>query len=110
MAIHIIRKDMDSLILSLASLARDMERLRAAGAPSETDLAKAPVLHAWEPAFLAAPCLVGAVSNHPLLGDKHIHTSDLVAIDTTAGWARTWSRYYRLGIPASKIAEEVGRA
>lgn len=40
----------------------------------------------------------GAVVGHPLLGDlSHIHTSELFAIGEAAGWARTWSRYYRLG-------------
>ncbi|WP_428990946.1 DUF6634 family protein [Methylocapsa aurea] len=45
------------------------------------------------------PALAGAVAGHPALGDRSIVTSDLCALDAAAGWARTSSRFYRLGRP-----------
>ncbi|WP_439605110.1 DUF6634 family protein [Shinella sp.] len=38
------------------------------------------------------------MSGHPSLGDSALaSTSIVLAIDINAGWARTVSRYYRLG-------------
>jgi len=46
------------------------------------------------------PALAGATTGHPLLGDcPIIRTSELFAIDADRGWARTYSRFYRLGRP-----------
>ncbi len=38
---------------------------------------------------------------HPILPDTDIITSQLFGLDATAGWARTLSRWYRLGQPIS---------
>lgn len=57
--------------------------------------------------------LWGEVTDHPVLGNASIHTSQLIAIDPAAGWARTASRWYRLGrsIDAleSELAESMNR-
>ena len=78
----------------------DALRRLAAGAPNRADLADAPVLDCWRPASRFAPALLGLVDGHPIIGaNRTTLTSELFAIDTDAGWARTWSRWYRLGDP-----------
>lgn len=87
-----------SLNDQLIALAHDIDELRVNGQPRNVDLRTAPVLEAWMSGGLVAPCLLGAVIGHPLLGSRpHIHTSQLIAMDADLGWARTWSRFYRLG-------------
>ncbi|WP_354670364.1 DUF6634 family protein [Paracoccus sp. TOH] len=77
----------------------------AEAGPSQADLAQAPVLSDWKAAI--SPCghimLWGEVTDHPLLGNASIHTSQLIAIDPKAGWARTASRWYRLGRPIAAL-------
>ena len=41
--------------------------------------------------------LIGVVSGHPSIADGWCTTSVVLAADEAAGWARTVSRYYRLG-------------
>jgi len=82
----------------LTTLALDIRNLRVIGKPHLADLGAAPILEGWALGGLVAPCLLGAVIGHPLLGSRpHIHTSQLIAMDADLGWARTWSRFYRLG-------------
>lgn len=71
----------------------------AEAGPSEADLAQAPVLSDWKAAISPGGhvMLWGEVTDHPLLGTASIHTSQLIAINPEAGWARTASRWYRLG-------------
>jgi hypothetical protein len=91
-------EDPDSLVANLKALARDIERIRAGAAPTDADLAAAPVLHGWAPAVRGSSCLVGSVQSHPLLGTRHaIFTCQLFAMDDLRGWARTYSRFYVLG-------------
>ena len=47
------------------------------------------------------------MTDHPLLGNASIHTSQLIAIDPEAGWARTTSRWYRLGRSIDALASEL---
>lgn len=81
----------------------------AEAGPSEADLAQAPVLSDWKAAI--SPCghimLWGEVVYHPLLGTASITTSQLIAIDREAGWARTASRWYRLGRPLDALEAEL---
>jgi hypothetical protein len=90
-----------SLVDQLSALSDDMRDLDLRGRPSNADLRHAPTLSTWTFGELLVPCLVGEVVGHPLLGNRpRIHTSQLIAIDTDGGWARTWSRFYRLEMPA----------
>lgn len=82
-----------------------LDRLAAAIAaaearPTADDLAAAPVIDLWRP--LVSPTgvvvLCGFVAGHPRLGNALTRTSPLVALDVSAGHARTVSRWYRLGI------------
>jgi len=45
------------------------------------------------------------VTGHPrFAGIQDISTSPLIALDVTNCWARTASRFYRLGVPLEKQA------
>ncbi|MFZ3033540.1 MAG: DUF6634 family protein [Parvibaculum sp.] len=48
---------------------------------------------------------MGQAYNHPRLGTTSIQTTELWAIAPTLGWARTWSRFYRLGFPADDLGK-----
>lgn len=69
--------------------------------PEPSTLADAPRIDRWCGAIVdELPVLVGVVTGHPRLrhGARCI-TSPLVRIEPDKGWARTFSRYYRLGRP-----------
>lgn len=82
------------------------DRVRAALAaiaagPSAEDLAQAPCLDNWYSSGEKFAYLEGTVHDHPeLTSDRPIYTSAVLAIDAHAQWARTISRWYRLGTPA----------
>ncbi len=80
--------------------------------PTEEDLAQAPVLSNWKAAISpdGHVLLWGEVANHPLLGNASIHTSQLIAIDPDAGWARTASRWYRLGRSIDALETELAES
>lgn len=81
-------------------LADDVGRLLAEGRPSDNDLGAAPILDHWGVVARARPALAGLTTGHPVLRDhRPIITSDLIALDADAGWARTASRFYRLNRP-----------
>jgi hypothetical protein len=91
-------QNLDCLFRELEKLTNDLRSLRAGKAPSERELRACPLLDQWSFGFLPAPCLVGAIYQHPILGNRpSVHTSELVLIDPSKRWARTWSRLYRLG-------------
>ncbi|WP_420024058.1 DUF6634 family protein (plasmid) [Cereibacter azotoformans] len=78
--------------------------------PTKADLADAPGLDHWRPVLTlgGVPLLWGRVSRHPRLGDALITTSPLIALDRDAGWARTFSRWYKLGVPFDTLRQVVG--
>ena len=92
-------------LAAIAAQARDLaDALRRlaynGGRPSAADLAGATVIDCWLPTTRLAPALIGLVTGHPRVGSesaKGTITSEVFAVNTTAGWARTWSRFYRLG-------------
>lgn len=85
---------------SLTSLLCDIRDLQAGEIPRQMDLSAAPAIDQWSYGLVPARCIVGSVREHPILGNcARVHTSQLVLIDPENGWARTWSRYYRLGAP-----------
>lgn len=82
--------------------ARDLRRLQEGGQPGPEEFADAPLLERWY--YARHPrcgqlCLCGLISGHPRIPDGPATTSPLLAIDAHAGWARTLSRWYRLGEP-----------
>lgn len=68
--------------------------------PSEHDLTDAPILNPWqilqenEPPILR---LYGCATGHPTIDDDFLTTSPLLAFDPASGWARTRSRWYKIG-------------
>lgn len=71
-------------------------------APTARDLAAAPFLTGWRHCLVPSVerVLIGTAEEHPRLpGRRNIVTSRLLALDGEAGWARTVSRFYRLGRP-----------
>lgn len=85
----------------LSALVADMEAIGRGTLPEELAGSETPVLDRWLRAAQFAPCLVGESTGHPLLPgrNRRIYTSELLLIDADHGWARTRSRWYRLGRP-----------
>lgn len=67
--------------------------------PEPQDISDAPLLSHWAPgiAWHGDLVLTGHVTGHPRLGATWIHTSPLMGLDPRGRWARSWSRWYRLG-------------
>lgn len=83
-------------------LALDIARIGRGAAPNPDDLAEAPVLDLYGETRRHAPAIVGIVAGHPtLVGRRTLLTSEIFCLDRTEGWARSWSRFYRLGRPAN---------
>jgi hypothetical protein len=88
------------LMACLRRLADDLDRIAVGRAPTAADLNTAPLLVDWRMALTwNGLCLTGFAAGHPLLGSKQIVTSHLWALDPDRQWARTFSRFYRLGVP-----------
>jgi len=85
-------------ITRLENLAIDLRRIINGTGPTAAELKNAPVLTGWVQATRQEVCLTGNVGEHPLLGScRDIRTSPLWSVHPTEGWARTYSRWYRLG-------------
>lgn len=95
--------------LSRETVDRIAEAVHAATlTPSADDLATAPFLDEWFAVgvLTGRPLLVGMATGHPTTGNKEIHTSAVLKIDLEAGYARTQSRWYRLGRPRAETQPE----
>jgi hypothetical protein len=86
------------------SLLADMERILEGHAPEEVPCADPPILDQWNLNNRPAPCLVGLSTGHPKLPgtNREIVTSEVWLMSDDMAWARTLSRWYRLGRPAFK--------
>lgn len=86
-------------IIRLRTLANDLERIVAGEAPTETELAEAPIIDRYYLGTRSVAALGGFISGHPVLPGDHrpARTSEVWAYAPEQGWARTWSRWYRLG-------------
>lgn len=82
-------------------LAADLALIGNGEGPGPSDLLGSPILQAWAEVPFAAIRLTGTGKGHPRLGDSEILTTSIaVVVNETERWARTLSRYYRLGRPA----------
>jgi hypothetical protein len=77
-------------------------RLLSGWRPGDVDLAGSPLISGWGVAWVQHECpvLLGTVTGHPVVGVGDLPvtmTSPVLWIDEHAGWARTVSRWYRLG-------------
>lgn len=78
----------------LEALRSDLLSLSLGNGPNLTTHADAPILDPWTYTPCVVHRLLGYTNNQPDFA--HV-TTELVCIDRTAGWARTRSRWYRLG-------------
>lgn len=85
------------LIERLEPLLADLKRLAAEGRPP--DLSDAPLIDSYIVSAMPVTVLIGHITGHPHLSGAVSHTSQLVLAAPQEGWARTLSRYYRLGRP-----------
>ena len=95
--VHITRELSDRL----QALARDCLILEHDVTFVSARLRTAPFLDSYVPVISPLGLhLVGQVTQHPLLGSRRIVTSQVWIADPEGHWARTLSRFYRLGSPA----------
>jgi hypothetical protein len=80
-------------------LSQDLMLIDQLRAPSIRDIAAAPLIEDWAIGRRYEPALIGRVSGHPHIDPGPIVTSGLYFLDPVAGYARTLSRWYRLGTP-----------
>ena len=85
----------------LKALVQDMEAFLDGKMPSDEVLDQAPLIEHWRQSERYSPCLTGTFHYHPLLGNiiPNGITSQLWLLNKDEGWARTFSRFYRLGKP-----------
>jgi hypothetical protein len=90
-------------IEKLRRLASDLSRIRSGKGPTRAEIVGAPMLDWWSIGVRPVGCLIGAAHGHPVLREQsRIVTSALFAIDTSRGFARTYSRFYKLGVPSGE--------
>ncbi|WP_425299311.1 DUF6634 family protein [Pseudaminobacter soli (ex Zhang et al. 2022)] len=70
---------------------------------------EAPILGRWRLAHRLVPCLSGVSTGHPKLPGENrpIGTSDVWLMSEERCWARTLSRWYRLGRPAGQSGDHL---
>jgi len=82
----------------LRALADDCDQFVRTGTISPSALQDAPFLNNWMAVTAQDGVrLVGYVKGHPLLGDRAVVTSSGWFADPNNTWARTLSRFYKLG-------------
>ncbi|MDT6941798.1 hypothetical protein RI570_16965 [Brucella pseudogrignonensis] len=96
------RERLAAEIKALKALVHDLERLFNGEHPDPKELADAPLISNWDFDLRDTVCLVGTFLGHPRLGRivPNGITSELWYINPDEGYARTFSRFYRLGKPA----------
>jgi hypothetical protein len=89
----------ERLLGKLDCLVADMKALQDGSLPEELAGVEPPILDRWAPAFGNNVFLVGLSTGHPkLVGQNRlISTSELMLVSEDQAWARTMSRWYRLG-------------
>ena len=82
----------------LERLATDLRKLGGGYFPSALTLNETPLLSLWAVSHRPRPCLIGSMCGHPLIEQGRVGvTSEIYAIDRNRRWARTLSRFYKLG-------------
>lgn len=93
------RERLAAEIETLRALVHDLERLLNGEHPDPKELADAPLISNWDFDRRDVTCLVGTFLDHPRLGRivPNGMTSELWYINPEREYARTFSRFYRLG-------------
>jgi len=91
-------------------LLSDMQAIRRQ-VSIESLAGNAPLLDRWTTSVRPATCLVGRSTGHPIFNGagRLIATSDLILMSKDGEWARTLSRWYRLGEPLPAAVNIDGR-
>ena len=105
--------DIAGTLARLEALASDLEHFGSGETPSVRELEAVPLLDPFAISMHSLPCLprnathslqrervgdgVGRNGGHPILKGPTVTTSKVWAIAPELGWARTYSRLYRLG-------------
>jgi len=91
-------RQLERMIQKLQALLDDLVAVAQGDLPDQDRLEDAPLIDNWYLATRQIMCLRGEITGHPLLGyTPHGITSDLWLLAPQRGFARTMSRYYRLG-------------
>ena len=85
------------LIERLEPLLADLKRLTTDGRPP--DLSDSPLIDHYIVSTTPVTVLVGHITGHPFVRGPVSHTSQVMVAAAEEGWARTLSRFYRLGRP-----------
>ncbi len=93
------REQLELEIRMLKSLVADLERIFEGDYPDERILTNSPAITSWKLSARRATCLEGVLFEHPRLGSivPNGITSELWLLDLDRNYARTFSRFYRLG-------------
>lgn len=93
------REQLELEIRMLKSLVADLERISQGEYPDERELKNSPAITCWKLSAHRATCLEGVLFEHPRLGPivPNGITSELWLLDLDRNYARTFSRFYRLG-------------
>lgn len=101
------RLTLRQIALRNARAAADVDLLETGWRPDARTLGTAPRIEGWVETLYPGTnqlALAGKVSGHPVLGDRQILTSPVIA--RGPGWIRTESRFYTLGVPGPVVAGE----
>jgi hypothetical protein len=92
-------------IARFRNLADDLEKLANGNWPDTLQNPDAPLLEQRRLVVASVPVFVGFATGHPRLTGirREIITSEIIAHSAQLGWARTKSRWYRLGPSATKM-------
>ncbi len=96
-------RDIGREIEKTESLLTDLKRFAKTGFPTARELEDAPLIDDYLIAPRMGEALAGVTHGHPRLGSTSVLTTELWAIAPSLGWARTWSRFYRLGFPSDRF-------
>lgn len=98
---HERHPEFDQALELLQRLTADMEMV-SRGPVGDQLPDDAPLLENWSVTSRPQICLTGRSTGHPILAgtERRIITSNLWLMSTDRRWARTLSRWYRLGTPA----------
>jgi len=93
---------------TLTNMLEDVRKLETGEVICPSSLNNAPMIDRWEFGMVPTRCIIGSVSGHPYLNPgARARTSQIILCDAVNGWARTWSRYYRLGAPEPSLRSKV---
>lgn len=86
--------DQKKIVSSLRALANDLEAVGTDGWEPDSSV----LMTDWSLGERSLPCLFGKTHGHPKLPDNRpMFSSELFFLDRSAGYARSFSRWYRLG-------------